>query len=104
MIRPLDNRLMVEPLHEQTGTKLWVPGQSSTQTWRSPGLKAPAVTRGRVVAIGPGKRPRKSSLTQRPVDAQVGDVVHFSDSSYRPFQHDGKDYGFIREDDIAYKE
>lgn len=100
MIKPLDNRLVVEPIVRDRSTLLWVPQETSTKTWRGFG-EQPAVTVGRVVAVGPGKYQRGK---RRPVEARVGDVVHFSDSCYRPFRDGDKEYGFIREDDIVGKE
>ena len=91
MIRPLDNRLLVEPVIEQH-SQFWTPEQRSR--WGN-GVKA---TRGRVVAVGPGEW-LKSGI-RRPVDVQIGDVVHFSDSCGRQCD----DYLMIREDDIAFVE
>lgn len=91
MIRPLDNRLLVEPVIEQHG-QFWTPEQRSR--WGN-GVKA---TRGRVVAVGPGEWLKNG--TRRPIDVQIGDVVHFSDSCGRPCD----DYLMIREDDIAFVE
>jgi len=91
VIRLLDNRLLVRPIYEQHG-QFWTPEQQSR--WGN-GTKA---TRGTVVAVGPGMRMKNDA--HRPIDVQIGDVVHFSDSCGRPFD----DHLIIREDDIAFVE
>lgn len=95
MIRPLDNRLLVEPV-VCLSASLWTPEQRSR--WGN-GQK---VSRGRVVATGPG--PWLKSGARRPVDVRIGDVVHFSDSCGKPVQDGDKTLYFIREDDIAFVE
>ena len=60
------------------------------------------MSRGRVVATGPG--PWLKNGTRRPVDVRIGDVVHFSDSCGKPYQDGDKTLYFIREDDIAFIE
>jgi len=95
MIRPLDNRLLVEPI-VCLSASLWTPEQRSR--WGN-GQK---VSRGRVVATGPG--PWLKNGTRRPVDVRIGDVVHFSDSCGKPYQDGDKTLYFIREDDIAFVE
>lgn len=91
MIRPLANRLLIDPiLPPQEMGGLWVPPPSTTFRYDRPNEAAVAITRGTVRALGPDVR-----------DVDVGDVVQFSDSCGRPVEHDGHRYLFIRMDDVA---
>lgn len=91
MIRPLADRLLIDPILPETEQNgLWVPPETTTFRYDRPNEAAVAITRGTVKAMGPNAR-----------DVSVGDVVQFSDSCGRPFDHDGHRYLFIRTDDVA---
>jgi len=91
MIRPLQNRLLIEPIMpEAMCNGLWVPSDKTTFRIDSPNAPITAITRGKVVARGPDV-----------TGVDLGNVVQFSDSCVRPVRDSGKDYVFIREDDVA---
>lgn len=91
MIRPLADRLLIDPILPETEKNgLWVPPETTTFRYDRPNESAVAITRGTVKAMGPDAR-----------DVSVGDVVQFSDSCGRPVEHDGHRYLFIRTDDVA---
>lgn len=91
MIRPLQNRLLIDPIRQdQFRGDLWVPAEKTTFAYEKPNAPVEAITRGRVVARADAVR-----------GVDVGDVVQFSDSCGRPVEHEGKRYLFIREDDVA---
>jgi co-chaperonin GroES (HSP10) len=91
MIRPLSNRILIDPIYPtQERNGLWVPAETTTFRYDRPNEPATAVTRGKVLAFGPQAK-----------NVAVGDVVQFSDSCGRPVDHDGQKLLFIREDDVA---
>ncbi len=91
MIRPLQNRILIDPIYQDHFRgDLWVPAEKTTFAYEAPNKPIEAVTRGRVVAKAEKVR-----------GVSVGDVVQFSDSCGRPVEHEGKRYLFIREDDVA---
>ena len=91
MIRPLADRLLIDPILPETEKNgLWVPPETTTFRYDRPNEAAVAITRGVVKAKGPEAR-----------DVEIGDVVQFSDSCGRPIEHDGHRYLFIRTDDVA---
>jgi co-chaperonin GroES (HSP10) len=91
MIRPLHNRILIDPIApEQFRGDLWVPAETTTFRYDRPNEPVTAITRGRVVAKADNVR-----------GVKVDDVVQFSDSCGRPVEHGGKRYLFIREDDVA---
>jgi co-chaperonin GroES (HSP10) len=90
MIRPLHNRILIDPIYQGTERNgLWVPPESTTFAYGNANQPTEAVTRGRVVAKAEG------------VAVDVGEVVQFSDSCGRPIEYQGHRYLFIREDDVA---
>jgi len=91
LIRPLADRLLIDPILPETEKNgLWVPPETTTFRYDRPNEAAVAITRGVVKAKGPEAR-----------DVEVGDVVQFSDSCGRPIEHDGHRFLFIRTDDVA---
>lgn len=91
MIRPLANRLLIDPiLPEEMRNGLWVPPETTTFRYDAPNTPKVAITRGTVKACGTEVK-----------DVAVGDVVQFSDSCGRPVDYDGHRYLFIRLDDVA---
>jgi len=53
---------------------------------------------GRIVAAGPGKRDKDGKLI--PLDVKAGDRVLFTKWAGTEFNHDGKEYMIMKEDDI----
>lgn len=98
MIRPLSNRIVVEPIQGegQTPSGLYVPLPKTTFT--KSGKPEVQITVGRVLAVGPGKDHKKG---RRPPDVKLGEVVTFSDTCGAQVKVDGKMYRIIREDDIV---
>jgi chaperonin GroES len=88
-IRPLDNRVLIEPLAEETTS----PG----------GIVLPEKVKekpmeGKVCAVGPGKL--LDDGTRKPVEISVGDKVLFGKYAGTEVKHDGKDLIIMREDDV----
>lgn len=103
MIRPLDNRILVRPVPQaKPVSSLFIPDDKTTFAYGNSGRPTVAKTRGVVVSVGPGRVTKKGIRV--PVEAQIGDVVNFSDSCGRPCKMNGEELLFIREDDIAFIE
>lgn len=88
-IRPLDNRVLIEPLAEETTS----PG----------GIVLPDNVKekpmeGKVLAVGTGKLLDDGS--RKPVEISVGDKVLFGKYAGTEVKHDGKDLIIMREDDV----
>ncbi len=107
MLKPLSNRILIKPIVVERFTEsgLFLPGATTSFCMPHEGRVSDSGQRqkqqvcvGEVVAVGPGKKGAKGT---RPVDAKPGDIVTFSDTCGRPVTHEGEDYLFIREDDIA---
>ena len=91
MIRPLADRIVIEPLDRKASSVIEV-------------IHHEKPCLGRVVAIGTGKRDRKGRL--QPLDAKPGDIVRYGGESYLTypeyFDHKTlKTYLVIQEADIA---
>lgn len=100
MIRPLDDRLVIKPIENSEYSQGGIyTGQAKTSFTQEVG-RSVQQTVGEVVAIGPGKRDKKGN--RRPVEANIGDIVAFSDSCSRKVDIDGDEYLFIREPSIAF--
>jgi|SRR5882724_5442277 len=65
--KPLSNHLFLEPLEEEKTTKSGIVIPDSAEKERP--------TRGKVVAVGPGKRNEKGEII--PMSVKVGDIVLF---------------------------
>jgi chaperonin GroES len=94
MIRPLDDRLVVEPLPQNEGTLIEVPDIAQGPPMR-----------GRVLAVGPGKR--KQDKRGNPKEGRIpcalkgGEVVTFGQFSI-DLEYDG--VCLIREGDVLVVE
>ncbi len=83
-IKPLADRVLVEPLpaETQTASGLYIPDSAQEKQHQ-----------GTVVAIGTGKK-------DEPLTVKVGDTVLYGKVSGSELRLDSKDYLMMREDDI----
>ena len=83
-IKPLADRVLVEPLpaETQTASGLYIPDSAQEKQHK-----------GTVVAVGKGKK-------DEPMTVKVGDQVLYGKYSGSELQFDGKDYLMMREEDI----
>lgn len=88
-IKPLGNRVVVEPLEEEhlTASGIVIPDTAKEKPQR-----------GKVLAVGPGSR-LESGARQEP-DVKVGDVVLFAKYGGTEFKNEGRALLILREDDI----
>lgn len=98
MIRPLSDRIFIQPFENSELSKGGIFTGQATTTFVPDRDKTVQTTVGTVVAVGPGKD-RKKGL-RIPPQVNIGDVVCFSDTASRPI--DGEDLVYIRETDIAF--
>jgi chaperonin GroES len=91
-IRPLDDRVVVEPLEaeEKTTGGILLPDTAKQKPQR-----------GRVVAVGPGKVLENGKQT--PPSVVVGDEVIFGRYSGNDVEVDGRDVKIMREGDLLAK-
>jgi chaperonin GroES len=92
-LKPLGDRLIVEPLEEEqtTATGIVLPDTA---------LEKPQ--RGTVIAAGPGSRSSETGEVI-PMDVSEGDVVVFSKYGGTDIKIDGTDYLILRESDVLAK-
>jgi chaperonin GroES len=88
--KPLSNHLFLEPLEEEKTTKSGIVIPDSAEKERP--------TRGKVVAVGEGKRNEKGEIT--PMSVKVGDTVLFKKYGPDEVELEGKKYLVGDEDDI----
>ncbi len=83
-IKPLADRVLVEPLPAETKTAsgLYIPDSAQEKQHK-----------GTVMAVGKGKK-------DEPMTVKVGDQVLYGKYSGSELQFDGKDYLMMREEDI----
>ncbi|MFP2997174.1 co-chaperone GroES [Spongiivirga sp. MCCC 1A20706] len=83
-IKPLADRVVVEPLpaETQTASGLYIPDTAQEKQQK-----------GKVVAVGPGKK-------DEPLTVKPGDTVLYGKYSGSELKLDGTDYMIMREDDI----
>ncbi len=83
-IKPLSDRVVVEPLpaETQTASGLFIPDSAQEKQQK-----------GKVAAVGSGKKDHSMTV-------QVGDTVLYGKYSGTELKLDGKDYLIMREDDI----
>ena len=89
-LRPLQDRIIVERIEEETTTKggIIIPDTVSKEKPQE----------GKVVAVGKGKTNEAGKLI--PMDVKVGDRVLFGKYSGSEVKIDGEEYLIMREDDI----
>ena len=88
-IRPLDDRIVVEPLEAEEVTAGGIVLPDSAQE---------KPQRGKVVAVGPGGRDESGKLI--PIDVKVGDRVLFGKWSGTEVKLDGEELLIMKESDI----
>jgi chaperonin GroES len=88
--KPLSNHLFLEPLEEEKTTKSGIVIPDSAEKERP--------TKGKVVAVGEGKRNEKGEIA--PMSVKVGDTVLFKKYGPDEVELDGKKYLVGDEDDI----
>ena len=83
-IKPLADRVLVQPLEAETTTASWIiiPDNAKEKPQK-----------GQVVATGPGTK-------DNPVTVKVGDTVLYGKYSGTELKLDGKDYLMMRESDL----
>ncbi len=91
-IKPLGNRVVVEPLEEEVqtfaGGRLVLPDTAKEKPQQ-----------GTVLAVGPGRRDDEGKRI--PLEVRVGDKVVYAKYAGTSFKtEDGKEILFLREDDI----
>ena len=92
MIKPRNQRLVVEPMDDEKLSGIIEVVQFDKFNTKSSGVEAKSWTRGKVVAIGEG--------CDKVNGAQIGDVVQFTKNGGLPVNDNGKDYLLLMEKDI----
>lgn len=91
ILKPLGDRVVLEPLSEEKGGKtrsgIYLPETASKER----------PEQGKVIAAGPGKL---SEGKRVPIGVKKGDVVLFTKYGPSEIKVDGKEYLIAREDDI----
>ena len=87
--RPLHDRLLVQRLDEE---------QKSRGGIIIPDTAKEKPQRGRVLAVGPGRRDEKGELV--PLDVRTGDTVMFAKYAGTEIKIDGEDRVILREEDV----
>ena len=88
-LRPLHDRVIVERLEEEKKSAggIIIPDQAAEKPMK-----------GKVVAVGPGKRTDDGKL--QAMDVKAGDTILFGKYSGTEVKIDGTEYVVMREDDI----
>lgn len=89
MIKPLADRVLIEPAVAETQTKsgIYIPDNAKEKPMQ-----------GTIIAMGPGKRNEKGDIIAPEI--KVGDVVLYGKYSGTEVTVDGKNYLIVRESDI----
>jgi chaperonin GroES len=89
MLKPLQNRLVVERLEAEqtTASGLIIPDSAKEKPQQ-----------GRVVSVGPGARNKQGKAV--PMEVAVGDTVLFGKYGGTDVTLDGKEYLILKEDDV----
>lgn len=88
MIKPLGNRVVVEPLKEETKGGIILPASADKEK----------PEKGKIIACGSGKFLENG--TRAPMEVKVGDTVVFKKYSPDEVKVDGKEYLVLEESDI----
>ena len=85
MIKPLADRVVIEPQEAQTKTAsgLFIPDTAKEKPQQ-----------GTIVAAGPGKK-------DEPMEVKVGDVVLYGKYAGTELEHEGKKYLIMRQSDVV---
>ena len=88
-LKPLSSHILIQPLEEEKTTKsgLVLPENASEKP-----------TRGKIIAVGPGKKDEKGQLI--PIAVKVGDIVLFKKYGPDEIEMDGVKYLIGEEDDV----
>jgi chaperonin GroES len=88
-IRPLNDRILVKRMEEETKTKggIIIPDTAKEKPQR-----------GEVIAVGPGKMGDDGK--RMPLDVKAGDKVLFSKYAGTEIKVDGVEHIFMKEDDL----
>ena len=88
-LRPLNDRIVVEPLEqeEQTSSGIFLPETAKEKPQQ-----------GKVIAAGPGARDEDGNSMA--LDVQVGDTVLFAKYTGTEIKMDGKKYLIMKESDV----
>ncbi|MGC9968368.1 MAG: co-chaperone GroES [Minisyncoccia bacterium] len=89
-LKPLSNHLFLEPLDEEKKTKGGIVLPDTAEKEKP--------IKGRVFAVGPGKRNDKGEI--QPMSVKIGDVVLFKKYGPDEIEIEGKKYLVGDEDDI----
>lgn len=88
MLKPLSNRVLVEPVKEATKGGIILPETADKEK----------PEKGKIIAVGPGKLLDNGS--RAPLEVKVGDIVVFKKYSPDEVKVDGKEYLILEEGDI----
>ena len=85
MIRPLADRVLIEPqeAQAQTASGLYIPDTAKEKPQQ-----------GKVIAVGPGKK-------DEPMEVKVGEEVLYGKYAGTEITVDGKDYLIMRQSDVV---
>jgi co-chaperonin GroES (HSP10) len=100
MIKPLRDLILVEPIRNSEtnpGGVIFLNRAKTTFTTDPDAVEQ--ITMGRILAVGKGERNKHGKII--PIEAEVGDIVTFSDTCGRKVVDGFHTYFFIREQDIA---
>lgn len=89
-IKPLSDHVFIEPVEEEKTTESGIVIPDTADKERP--------MKGKVLAIGPGKRNERGELV--PMSVKVGDIVLFKKYGPDEIEMDGKTYLVGQEDDI----
>jgi chaperonin GroES len=89
-IKPLADYVLIEPIKEEEKTKAGILLPESAEKEKP--------EKGKVIAVGPGKRDEKGNLI--PVSVKVGQTVLFKKYGPDEIKVDDKEYLICKEEDI----
>jgi chaperonin GroES len=89
-IKPLADYVLIEPIKEEEKTKAGILLPESAEKEKP--------EKGKVIAVGPGKRDEKGNLI--PLSVKVGQVVLFKKYGPDEIKVDNKEYLICKEEDI----
>ncbi|MBI2551988.1 co-chaperone GroES [Candidatus Uhrbacteria bacterium] len=88
MLKPLGNRVVVEPLKEEVKGGIILPETADKEK----------AEKGKIIACGPGKL--MDNGQRAPLEVKVGDTVMFKKYSPDEIKVEGKEYLVLEESDI----